>query len=190
MLQSVRLTTVRNDPGLDRPFQTDARAELARPQVGIASDALGSRPPRRRPVATSGLETRLATILEPHDLRARHRLRPDSDPHEMKVHLASFLCHGMETAGVEPAPPRCKRGALPPELHPQDADGWSRTTTARGGGVTARWARRCPASTKEERGDRPDSNRYREAHNLGCSPLHHGHHEWRGRPGSNRQPLA
>src|ERR671925_1237354 len=25
----------------------------------------------------------------------------------------------METAGVEPAPPRCKRGALPPELHPQ-----------------------------------------------------------------------
>ncbi len=25
-------------------------------------------------------------------------------------------------------------------------------------------------------GDRPDSNRYREAHNLGCLPLHHGHH--------------
>jgi hypothetical protein len=25
----------------------------------------------------------------------------------------------VETAGVEPAPPRCKRGALPPELHPQ-----------------------------------------------------------------------
>src|SRR5258708_40062010 len=24
----------------------------------------------------------------------------------------------METAGVEPAPPRCKRGALPFELHP------------------------------------------------------------------------
>jgi hypothetical protein len=24
----------------------------------------------------------------------------------------------METAGVEPAPPRCKRGALPLELHP------------------------------------------------------------------------
>ena len=28
--------------------------------------------------------------------------------------------------GVEPDPPRCKRGALPVELHPQaDADGWS-----------------------------------------------------------------
>ena len=25
----------------------------------------------------------------------------------------------METAGVEPAPPRCKRGALPLELHPR-----------------------------------------------------------------------
>jgi hypothetical protein len=29
--------------------------------------------------------------------------------------------HVMETAGVEPAPPRGKRGALPPELHPQEA---------------------------------------------------------------------
>jgi hypothetical protein len=29
---------------------------------------------------------------------------------------------------------------------------------------------------EQQRGDRPDSNRYREAHNLGCSPLHHGHH--------------
>jgi hypothetical protein len=25
----------------------------------------------------------------------------------------------VETVGVEPTPPRCKRGALPPELHPQ-----------------------------------------------------------------------
>ena len=36
----------------------------------------------------------------------------------------------METVGVEPTPPRCKRGALPPELHPLDgaidANGWSR----------------------------------------------------------------
>ena len=29
----------------------------------------------------------------------------------------------METVGVEPTPPRCKRGALPIELHPQGADG-------------------------------------------------------------------
>ena len=46
----------------------------------------------------------------------------------------------METVGVEPTPPRCKRGALPPELHPQGADGWSRTTTARGTAFTERRA--------------------------------------------------
>jgi hypothetical protein len=43
------------------------------------------------------------------------------------------------------------------------------------------------------RGGRPESNRYRGAHDPGCSPLHHGHHETpegRGRPGSNRRPLA
>ena len=33
--------------------------------------------------------------------------------------------------------PRCKRGARPVELHPRDADGWSRTTTARSDRVTA-----------------------------------------------------
>ena len=36
----------------------------------------------------------------------------------------------METAGVEPAPPRCKRGALPPELHPR-ALGDARATRGR-----------------------------------------------------------
>jgi len=35
--------------------------------------------------------------------------------------------------------------------------------------VTVHSARRCTASAR--RGDRPGSNRYREAHNLGCSPL-------------------
>jgi hypothetical protein len=44
----------------------------------------------------------------------------------------------------------------------------------RGNGVTARGARRCSASTRK--GDRPESNRYCEAHNLGCWPLHHDHH--------------
>src|SRR3954451_4910487 len=32
----------------------------------------------------------------------------------------------METAGIEPAPPRCKRGALPSEPRPQNpGDGWT-----------------------------------------------------------------
>jgi hypothetical protein len=61
-------------------------------------------------------------------------------------------------------------------------------------GLVANGARRAHTRAESEAGegkwgDRPDSNRYREAHNLGCSPLHHGHHE-RGRPDSNRQPLA
>ena len=81
----------------------------------------------------------------------------------------------METAGVEPTSPRCKRGALPFELHPQGADGWSRTTTARGARFTAGGAHPCSASAW--RGDRPGSNRRRGAHNPGCFLLHHGHHE-------------
>jgi hypothetical protein len=47
-----------------------------------------SRPRRARTVATRGLETRLPAILEPHDLRARHRLRPGSDPYEMEMHVS------------------------------------------------------------------------------------------------------
>jgi hypothetical protein len=62
----------------------------------------------------------------------------------------------METAGVEPAPPRCKRGAPPSELHPlgsnvSDADGWSRTTTARGTAFTARGAHRLLSVRVRER---------------------------------------
>src|SRR5690242_4022051 len=49
---------------------------------------------RAQPVAARGLETRLSAILEPHDLRARHRLRPGSDPYEMEMHLASSLRMG------------------------------------------------------------------------------------------------
>ncbi len=58
---------------------------------------------------------------------------------------------GVRTGGVEP-PQREAAGLQPVEL--ADAQrpraGW---------------------------GGRPDSNRYLEAHNLGCWPLHHGHHE-------------
>src|SRR5688500_8196569 len=32
-------------------------------------------------------------------------------------------------------------------------------------------------SVRTKWGDRSDSNRHCEAHDLGCSPLHHGHHE-------------
>ena len=32
-------------------------------------------------------------------------------------------------------------------------------------------------SVRDEEGGRPDSNRHREDHDLGCLPLHHSHHE-------------
>jgi hypothetical protein len=53
------------------------------------------------------------------------------------------------------------------ELRPRrSANGWSRTTTARGDGVTSRGAR--PMLSVRGKGDRPDSNRYREDHDLEC----------------------
>jgi hypothetical protein len=82
----------------------------------------------------------------------------------------------METAGVEPTPPRCKRGALPFELHPQGADGWSRTTTAGAPRLQRGELARCSASARKW-GDRPGSNRRRGDHDPGCFRLHHGHHE-------------
>ena len=51
----------------------------------------------------------------------------------------------VEMPGVEPDPPRCKRGALPVEPHPQGDGG------------------------------RPDSNGRRGDHDPECLPLHHGH---------------
>jgi hypothetical protein len=65
-------------------------------------------------------------------------VEPAPRPYKGRVLAVDTTEAEVETAGVEPAPPRCKRGALPQELHPQGADGWSRTITARGGGFTAR----------------------------------------------------
>lgn len=58
---------------------------------------------------------------------------------------------------------------------PGDADGWSRTTTARGP-VYSRGSSPM-LSVRAMRGDRPGSNRRRGDHNPGCFRLHHGHHE-------------
>jgi hypothetical protein len=51
---------------------------------------LRGRPWGTRSVATCSL-TSLSARVELHDLRALHRLRPGSDPHEMEMHLASSL---------------------------------------------------------------------------------------------------
>ena len=83
----------------------------------------------------------------------------------------------METAGVEPAFPRCKRGALPLSYVPRicDANGWSRTTTAPGGGFTGRGARRCSAFAQ---GGRPTGfEPVQRGSRPRMLPLHHGHHD-------------
>ena len=70
----------------------------------------------------------------------------------------------METAGVEPAPPRCKRGALPLELHPLVG--------------------RCASCGRME------SNHHsarRRVYSAGSSPLLSVRVELGGRPGSNRR---
>jgi hypothetical protein len=98
-----------------------------------------------------------------------YRVLREQLPGTRAGHSPSSCCGPklVETAGVEPAPPRCKRGALPPELRPRgDADGWTRTTTARGTAFTARRAHQCSASARK--GGRPDSNRNLEDHDLGC----------------------
>jgi hypothetical protein len=81
----------------------------------------------------------------------------------------------VETAGVEPASPRCKRGALPDELHPR---------VMRTGGVEPPQREAAALQAAELtnaqrphglRGDRPDSNRRRGDHDPECFRLHHGH---------------
>jgi hypothetical protein len=76
----------------------------------------------------------------------------------------------METAGVEPTPPRCKRGALPPELRPRRCGRMESNHHSTRHRVYS--AGSSPLLSVRIRGDRPDSNRYREAHNLGCSPTY------------------
>ena len=77
-------------------------------------------------------------------------IEPAPRPYKGRVLAVDTTEALMETVGVEPTPPRCKRGALPPELRPPvDANGWSSASARRKGG-------------------RPDSNRNLEDHDLGC----------------------
>jgi hypothetical protein len=82
----------------------------------------------------------------------------------------------VETAGIEPAARSVQaRGALPEHVPDE----------VRTGGVeppqpeASRLQRveLADAQRPQIQGGRPESNRYCEVHDLGCSPLHHGHHE-------------
>jgi hypothetical protein len=116
----------------------------------------------------------------PSELRLRRSLRQESNPHLGRTKGACLPLTlrrlEVETAGVEPAPPRCKRGALPQELHPQvmRTDG---VEPPQREATRLQRAELTSAQRPREQGGRPGSNRYREVHDLGCSPLHHGHHE-------------
>ena len=59
-------------------------------------------------------------------------VEPAPRPYKGRVLAVDTTEALMETVGVEPTPPRCKRGALPIELHPQ----------VRTGGVESRYAQR------------------------------------------------
>ena len=125
------------------------------PQLSYAPEGGRAARPRRRGrsscaggIRTRGLELmRLARTAPP---LPRESGRQESNPHLGRTKGACWPLTlrrlVLETAGVEPAPSRCKRDALPPELHPQSADGWSRTTTARSTAFTARGAHPCSAS--------------------------------------------
>ena len=92
----------------------------------------------------------------------------------------------METVGVEPTPPRCKRGALPPDI-----------PKARTSGVEPLQ----PEAPGLQPGELAGAQRpHNEGWLIGFEPmlrgsrprvlpLHHSHHG-RERPDSNRQPLA
>jgi hypothetical protein len=127
--------------------------------------------PGWRPVA-------LPLELRPQRASGRNRTRtPTVQRACASVDTTEACVTAVETVGVEPTPSSVQ-ARRPATSRPQvccfaDADGWSRTTTARGNAFTARRAHRCSASAK---GGRPDSNRNREDHDLGCLPLHHGHH--------------
>jgi hypothetical protein len=105
-------------------------------------------------------------------------VEPAPRPYKGRVLAVDTTEAKVETAGLEPASPRCKRGALVL---------LSYVPKVRTGGVESGYAQRYHATglqpaeladaQRPHEGDRPDSNRYPEVHNLGCSPLHHGHHE-------------
>jgi hypothetical protein len=138
--------------------------------------------------ASSALARRRSGPLSYERMRASGRIRTRTPAVQRACAAVDTTEAKVEMAGVEPAPPRCKRDALPPELHPQSADGWSRTTKAGGTRVTA-WGAHQVLSVRVEgwltgfeptlRGSRPR-----------VLPLHHSHHVIRERPDSNRHPFA
>jgi hypothetical protein len=136
---------------------------------------------------TSGL-CRRRTALYPLSYGRRKMTEPPAGvepaprPYKGRVLSVDTTEAKVETAGVEPAPPRCKRGALPPELHPPaDQGGLMRTDGVEPPQYEAPRLQRgeltsCSASAWVRVAGRARTGAD-GAHNPGCFRLHHGHHE-------------
>jgi hypothetical protein len=94
----------------------------------------------------------------------------------------------METAGVEPTAPRCKRGALPIELHPQVRTGGVEPPQPWATGLQP--AELTSAQRPQDRGRTSGFEPEPRGSRPRMLPLHHDHHVKRGRPDSNRRVLA
>jgi hypothetical protein len=101
-------------------------------------------------------------------------VEPAPRPYKGRVLAVDTTEALMETVGVEPTPPRCKRGALPPELHPQVRTGGVEPPQCETTGLQPVELTQCSASAgrgrsagfePEPRGSRPR-----------MLPLHHDHH--------------
>ena len=93
-------------------------------------------------------------------------VEPAPRPYKGRVLAVDTTEALMETVGVEPTPPRCKRGTLPIELHPQVRTGGVEPPQPEATGLQP--AELTVAQRPRVKGGRPDSNRNFEDHDLGC----------------------
>jgi hypothetical protein len=98
----------------------------ARRQEGAQRrEAVASPPPAREASAPGWSRTSAPAVSEQCSPLSYGRPEPPAGvepaprPYKGRVLAVDTTEAKVEMAGVEPAPPRCKRGALPPELHPQ-----------------------------------------------------------------------
>jgi hypothetical protein len=119
-------------------------------------------PPNLPPVARLPERRRrlpFALMLVSHPRRASRKKRSRLCPEHVAPLWIGTSCTataGMETAGVEPAPPRCKRGVLPEEPHPR----------VRTGGVEPPQ----PEATRLQRGELAHAQRPQEIARVGFEP--------------------
>ena len=122
-------------------------------------------------------------------------LRQESNPHLGRTKGACLPLTlrrlGWRRWESNPRPPRCKRGALPPELRPpgvQCGRVESNHHSARRRGYSPLSSPML--SVRVNLGVAERTRTDTAGLTTPDAALHHGHHELRGRPGSNRRPLA